>query len=251
MAIVLRFATFELDTRALELRREGVRVRLRPQPAQMLAHLARRPGVLVTRDELRAELWPAGTFVRFDQGLNSCVKQIRAVLGDNPRRPRFVETLSRRGYRFVAPVTEVPETVPASRPRLAVLPFDAIDAPVDPAQRPLIDGFIEELTTRLACFRPDQLGVIARTSVERYRHSGRPAADIGRELDVEYLVEGSVRRGGDRLRITAQLISVHDETHVWARSYEGEAANPLQWQDQMAVRIAHEIAAALQVPGPA
>ena len=99
--LALRFGPFELDVRSGELRRNGTTVRLQPQPFKVLVLLACRPGDVVTREEIQAEVWPAGTFVDFEQSLNFCVRQIRAALGDNANAPRYVETLPRRGYRWV------------------------------------------------------------------------------------------------------------------------------------------------------
>jgi DNA-binding winged helix-turn-helix (wHTH) protein len=108
-----RFGRFELDSRTRELRKDGVRVRLQDQPFAVLALMLDHPGELLTRDELRDRLWPEGTFVDFEHGLNAAVKRLRSVLGDNAERPRFVETLHRRGYRFIARVERVHGTVTA------------------------------------------------------------------------------------------------------------------------------------------
>lgn len=246
MATVLRFDGFDLDTRTLELRRDGLPLALRPQPCRLLRVLAGRPGVLVTRDELRDQLWPAGTYVRFDQGLNSCMRQVRHALGDQHDRPRFIETLPRRGYRFLLPVTESTAALAMpKRPRLAVLPFQAIDGSADPAQPFVTDGFAEELTSRLAALRPDRLGVLAWTTGRCNGHGA--SGDIARELDADYLVRGSIRRAGGRLRVMAHLISVHDKTHVWARSYEQDVRDPLLWQDEAASTIAREIVGTLRL----
>jgi TolB-like protein len=239
MGTILRFDKFDLDTRTLELRRLGALVALRPQPCRLLVCLARTPGELMTRDELRSRLWPAGTFVQFNQGLNSCMKQIRGALGDTRDRPRFIETLPRRGYRFLLPVTEVTgATTPVGRPRVAVLPFIAIDAPAD-AGAPLVTaGFTEELRSRLASLRPGHLAVIASVPAEPTH--GR--ATGGRDLDADFLVQGSIRRSGAQLRVAVQLIDLRDRQHVWARSYERAIADPLLWQDEAAVTIARDIA---------
>jgi TolB-like protein len=246
MGTVLCFDVFEFDTHALELKRDGEPVCLRPQPSRLLRCLARRPGVLLTRDELRDQLWPAGMFVRFDQGLNSCMKQVRAALGDQYEQPQFIETLPRRGYRFLMPVTEAAAVAATRRMRLAVLPFKAIDAGTD-AARPLItEGFTEELTARLAGLRPDRLGVLECPATD-HQENGRPR-EIPRELDSDYLVKGTIRRAGSRLRVTASLISVHDKTHLWVRSYERDVDDPLLWQDEAASTIAKEIVGTLRLP---
>lgn len=240
MAIVLRFDLFDLDPRTLELRRAGVPVSLRPQPARLLAYMAERPGVLVTREELRAALWPAGTFVRFDQGLNSCMKQVRGALGDRPEQPRFIETLPRRGYRFLLPVSELVAGVDGvRRPRLAVLPFEAID--VAGTAPPLVtEGFEEELIARLAALRPDRVAVLAAPAFgpeDARRDAAESAAD--------YVVTGSIRRLDGQVRVTARLIGVRDRTPVWAQSLEYPLGHPLLWQDETVATIAAEIVHAL------
>jgi TolB-like protein/DNA-binding winged helix-turn-helix (wHTH) protein/Tfp pilus assembly protein PilF len=278
----LRFGAFELELSSGELRRSGVLVHLQQQPAKVLALLARRSGELVTREEIQREVW-GETFVDFEQGLNYCVKQIRSALGDQADTPRYLETLPRRGYRFLAPVQGIsqvsppPEAAgaavvlhpesPAARPRhrtlaaglvlvvaiaalvwfrpraappptrvmLAVLPFENLSG--DPAQEFLSDGLTEELTTELARLRPERLAVIARTSANVYKKSAKPVDEIGRELGVDYLVEGSVRRDGDRLRVAAQLVRAKDQTHLWAESYDRPAADTLALQDDVARRV--------------
>ena len=246
MGTILRFDMFEFDTHALELKRNGEPIYLRPQPCRLLRCLARRPGVLLTRDELRDQLWPAGLFVRFDQGLNSCMKQVRAALGDQYERPQFIETLPRRGYRFLVPVTEVAANATFRRTRLAVLPFRAIDGGTEGAQPLITDGFAEELTARLAGLRPDRLGVLECPATD-HQERGRPG-EIPRELDPDYLVKGTIRRAGSRLCVTASLISVSDKTHLWVRSYERDVYDPLLWQDEAASTIAREIVGTLSLP---
>src|SRR4051812_2196912 len=197
---VRRFGTFEVDLRARELRKGGIRIRLQDQPFQILAMMLERPGELVTREELRQQLWPSGTFVDFEHSLNAAVKRLRAALGDDADNPRFVETLHRRGYRFVAPVeSESParrlHVVPAriaratdvANVRLVVLPFSNLGN--DPAQEYFSDGLTEEMITQISRLSPGRLGVIARTSSMRFKHSTKLASEIGRELAVDYLLE--------------------------------------------------------------
>lgn len=240
MGTILRFDTFDLDPRTLELHRMGARVPLRPQPCRLLACLVRTPGDLLMRDELRARLWPAGTFVQFNQGLNSCMKQVRAALGDTHDRPRFIETVPRRGYRFLMPVTEVAGVPTAvGRPRLAVRPFSAIDRPADSGAPILTAGFTEELISRLASLRTGHLAVLASAPAE---HAGgrAPAGHVG--LDADFLVQGSIRHSGAQLRVAVQLIDLRDRLHVWARSYDRAITDPLLWQDEAATAIARDIA---------
>src|SRR5512147_1505894 len=143
----LRFGSFELDLRARELRNGSTRLRLQEQPFEILRLMLERPGDVVTRDELRQRLWPNGTFVDFEHSLNAAIKRLRAALGDDADRPRFVETLPRRGYRFIAPLDSSSETVATTAVRLVVLPF--VNLSRDPAQDYFSDGLTEELIAQL------------------------------------------------------------------------------------------------------
>ena len=196
--------TFEVDLRARELRKGGIRIRLQDQPFEILALMLERPGEVVTRDELRQRLWPAGTFVDFEHSLNAAIKRLRAALGDDADNPRFVETLHRRGYRFIAAV-EAERGQPARnlhvvRPpagttpndtvnvRLVVLPFANLSG--DPMQEYFSDGLTEEMITQIGRLCPGRLGVIARTSSMLFKRSTKSASEIGRELGVDYLLGG-------------------------------------------------------------
>jgi TolB-like protein len=172
------------------------------------------------------------------------VKRLRAVLGDDAAQPRFVETLPRQGYRFIGAL-EGGEPRPrgssaAPRPRLVVLPFTNLTG--DPSHDFFIDGFTEELIAQLGHRCADRVGVLARTSAMLYKDVRRGAGDIGEALRADYLVEGSVRTSGDRVRITAQLIETRGETHLWAHSYDRDYRNCLTSTD----RVAAEIAVALE-----
>jgi len=272
--VVLRFGLFDLDPETCELRRDGIEVKLPPQPCDVLALLVARAGQLVTREELRQQIWGNETFVDFEHGLNSCIKQIRAALDDHPDTPRYIETRPRRGYRFIAPVTPgalsegvgarrlriavvglalallatgyfarltlTRHTVsPADKMMLAVLPFENLTG--DTQQEYMSDGLTEEMITQLGRMHPERLGVIARTSAMQYKSTHKAADQIGRELGVAYLLEGSVRRAGDRVRVSAQLIQVRDQTHVWAESYERDLRDILALQSDVAQAIAQEI----------
>ncbi|MEK7405513.1 MAG: winged helix-turn-helix domain-containing protein [Acidobacteriota bacterium] len=234
----LRFGPFELDRDTGELRRAGAPVRLQPQPARVLALLAGRAGRLVTRDDLRQEIWGRDTFVDFDVSLNYCLARIRSALEDNAEAPRYVETLPRRGYRFIAPVEAVR---PFEQPALAVLPFANLNN--DPEQDYFADGMTDALITELA-----QLGglrVISRQSVLHLKGGMRKIADIGRELNVDAVVEGSALHAGDRVRITAQLVQVEPEQHLWASSQECEMSEVLALQGRVARAVAEAVAARL------
>ncbi len=305
----LRFGPFSMDLRTLELRREGATVHLQQQPFKVLALLASHPGALVTRDEIRREVWGRDTFVDFDQSLNFCIKQIRTALGDQADTPRYVETLPRRGYRFLPAVevlagAEADQTAltapvpspriaatpgeppvlrrqgawlwvvgssavaavvlaaawlltrastpavrpPSGRVMLAVLPFENMSS--DPEQEYFSEGLTEEMITGLARLGPGRLGVIARTSSSAYKGTRKPVGQIGRELGVDYLLEGSVRRAGDRVKVTAQLIQVKDQTHLWAEAYERQVADVLSLQDELAARIVASLSAHLTAAAP-
>jgi TolB-like protein/DNA-binding winged helix-turn-helix (wHTH) protein len=277
----LRFGPFELDPSAGELRRAGTRVRLQPQPFRVLACLARQPGRVVDRETLRREIWGDDTHVDFDRGLNFAVLRIRAALGDDAETPRYVQTLPKRGYRFIAPI-EVEARAETARPArrsrrawpatagiaaallagwavvapgrgaptgeralLAVIPFENLEG----AAAELSDGLTEELITRLGRIGPDQLGVIGRRSVWRYR-APHSIEEVRRSLGVDYVVEGSVRRQGDRARVAVRLLAARDGAQLWSESIDGDPGDPLGMQHEVASRIARALARRL-LPDPA
>lgn len=288
----LRFGVFELDLRAGELRKYGIRVRLQEQPFQVLAMLVTHPGEVVSREDLRNKLWPADTFVDFDHGLNKAVNKIRDALGDSAESPRFVETVARRGYRFLADVAS-PDATPTATPApgvlpqpverrvplpwawtiaaalgvaalatliafrfhsannapaaihsLAVLPLESLSA--DASQDYFADGMTDELITDLG--QISALRVISRTSVMSYKRTRKPLPQIGRELGVDAVVEGTVLRSGDKVRITAQLIRAQNDQHLWAQSYVGDMRDTLSLQTRVARSIAGEIRISLTPP---
>jgi len=296
----LRFGTFELDLRAGELRKHGLRVRLQEQPFQILAMLLAHPGEVTTREELQKKLWPADTFVDFDHGLNKAISKIREALGDSAESPRFVETVARRGYRFLAEV-KVADTAPVHSPEpatqphpstegrerpdlvreqvmpktfarslawkvsvfaillvmaslvtwklyswkrpsplirsLAVLPLESLSS--DASQDYFADGMTDELISDLG--QISALRVISRTSVMAYKRARKPLPQIARELNVDAVVEGTVLRSGDQVRITAQLIEASSDKHLWSQSYEGELRDTLALQSKVARAIADQI----------
>jgi len=272
---VLRFGPFELDLRAAELRKHGLKTRLQQQPFRVLALLLEHPGEVVTREELRQAIWPADTFVDFHEGLDATIYKLRNTLGDSSENPRFVETLPRRGYRFIAPVEEVrPKTIRArnlltlagvltavvlgvlfglnlsgTRDRLlrrtsnrrirslAVLPLQNLSG--DPSQEYFVDGMTEALTTNLG--KIGALRVISRTSAMQYKGTRKGLPEIGRELNVDAVVEGAVLRSGERVRITAQLVEASSDRHLWAQAYERDLGDVLLLQDELAQTIAKQI----------
>src|SRR5262245_51214324 len=247
---VVRFDGYQVDLRSGELRQGEVCVRLQEQPLQILGLLLERAGDIVTRDELRARLWPDGTIVDFEHSVNAAIKRLRAALGDTAERPRYVETLHRRGYRFIATIESGPDNPVRARigrhapvddrPRLVVLPFTNLSD--DPAQEYFSDGLTEEIIAQLGQRSGRHLGVIARTSAMALRHTGRTAREIGQCLRADYLIEGSVRRERDRVRITAQLIETMGETHLWAESYDRDLVDCLAIQAEVAARVAQSLA---------
>jgi len=236
---VVAFGGFEVNVLTGELRKHGVRLALQEQPLRILAALLERPGEIVTREALCRRLWPLGTFVDFEHSLNAAVRRLRVTLGDQAGTPRFVETVPRRGYRFLAAGSgSKPAT---ARARLAVLPFLCLAPESHDA---FSEGLTEETTTQVARICP-QVGVIARTSVMRLAGARQSAAETGRLLGVDYLMEGSVRREGDHLRIVAQLIDTHDETHLWAATFDRVLGDALAVQTNVAEEIARAVADAL------
>ena len=286
----IRFAAFELDLRTGELRKHGIKIRLQDQPFQILALLLERPGEIVPREEVRKRLWPADTFVDFDVGLNTAVKRLRDVLGDSAEGSRYVETLPRRGYRFIASVERIDdlsvhsERSPEQQTRLravlrpgklwialglaaailalllslnisgfrqrflrasaatnvhsvAVLPLENLSG--DPSQDYFADGMTEALITDLG--KIGQLRVISRTSVMKYKGTKKSLQEIAGELQVDALVEGTVARSGDRVRITANLVQASPEKHLWADSFERDVRNVLDLQDDVSRAIANGI----------
>ena len=229
----VRFAAFELDFRASELRKQGIKVKLQEQPFQILQVLLQRPGEIITREELQQKIWPSDTFVDFDHGLYNAIKRLREALGDSADTPRFVETLSRRGYRFVG---KIECDAPQMR-SLAVLPLENLSR--DPEQEYFAEGLTEALITALA--KIGELRVVSRTSAMRYKGVHKPLREIARELEVDAIVEGTVLRAGRRVRITAQLIDAAKEAHLWAESYERDLRNVLALQSEVAQAIAREI----------
>lgn len=318
-----RFGVFQVDTFSGELYKHGTRMKLQEQPFQVLAVLLEHSGEVVSREELRKRLWDHDTYVDFDHSLNISINKLRDVLGDSAATPRFIETLPRRGYRFIAPVsveshgpptvplaaplpvvsrTDSPDSIPSAagsdlpvapevlarkvnqeeaeaalekRPRsdarnlvavstaivlalilgawlwreytgwrrsttgrvmLAVLPFENVTRNQD--EEYLVAGLHDEMIAQLGQLNPTRLGVIARTSVAQYANQSKPLDQIGRELHVDYILEGTVRSIEGRVRITAGLIRVSDQTQMWVETYEPQMHDILALQEDVARRVA-------------
>jgi TolB-like protein len=231
----MRFGIHELDLRSSELRKNGVRVKLEGQPIQILALLMERRGQVVTRDELRRRVWPAGTVVDFEHSINAAVKRLREALNDSADTPRFIETLPRRGYRFIY-------SADASRGGTRITSL-AVPQPENLSSdlNDFVAGVHEELITQLAQIA--SLKVIARTLVLRYTRKKKSLREIEREFGVEALLESSVRRTADRVHVTARLIDLPSGRHVWAGSYEGD----LRDRSTLVVDLSRSIANDLKI----
>jgi TolB-like protein len=230
---VVRFGAYEADLRAGELRKNGLRIRLSEQPFQVLTILLEHPGEVVAREELQKRLWPDGTFVDFEQGLNAAVKRLREVLDDSADTPHLIETVPRRGYRFVGSLGSSSGRIQS----LAVLPLENLSG--DPEQEYFAEGLTEALINTVA--KIGALRVTSRTSAMRYRKTDKNVPQIARELNVDAIVEGTVLRSGDRVRISVQLIDAHADTHLWAEGYDRDLRDVLALQSEVARAIAREI----------
>ncbi len=316
VARILHFGVFEVDLKACELRKHGLRLKLPEQPFQVLAVLLENPGEIVTRDELRNRLWQGDTFVDFDHGVNNAVMRLREVLGDSSDNPRFVETIPRRGYRFIAPViapvagssiptpsisheelenvhgpapeggprlVEAPaletpsqpasvrqkssvtrltilvpaalmvavlgagllryrpfgldKTAPVRNKSLIVLPLEDLSGDKD--QEYFADGMTDDLIANLAKIR--SLRVISRSTAMAYKGTRKPLSQIASELNVDAVVEGTVLRVGNRVRITAELVQVSTDRHLWADTYESQMGDILALQNRVSSAIVNEI----------
>lgn len=297
--LLLQFGDFSVNPRARTLHKHGVRLKLHGQPFEILLLLLARPGDVITREELQAKLWSGDTYVDFEHSLNTAIKKLRRTLGDSADEQRFIETVPRIGYRFVAPVNfvEPPASAAISAPQiiaensgganapahptrrnwalrfwpilagisivlivsgayllrsrsprrpqpsqtrlmLAVLPFENLTG--DASQDYFSDGLTEEMIAQLGQLNPQRLGVIGRASVMHYRHN-QNLQQIASDLGIQYVLEGSVRRDSQKVRITAQLIRISDQKTVWSREYDRELTSILVLQQEIAQEIADEI----------
>lgn len=210
----------------------------------LLLLLVERPQQLVSRADIVQRLWGDGVFVDVETGVNTAMRKVRQALRDPAEKPTYVETVSGKGYRFVARVEALPDPrsraadVPA-RVTVAVLPFENLSR--DPDREYLADGLTDETIAVLGQIDPEHLGVIGRTSVMSYKRTTKPVAEIGRELDAGYVVESSIRAEGARLRITSKLIRVRDQVQVWAASYDSEPSRMLAFQRELSAVIAEQV----------
>src|SRR5579863_345659 len=339
---------FELDRNSYELRRAGRALKLERIPLDILFLLVERRGQLVTREDIIARIWGKDVFLDTDSSINGAIRKIRLALKDDPDNPVFLQTVTGKGYRFIAAVTEAeapfyegggkklvasrslapaslaqegsvplatqpepgspeqrspeqrspeqrrpeqrrpeqrrpeqrppltsrprvvaalgillvvvvvaaaicgfrlrssPSAGPQSRVMLAVLPFANLSN--DPEQEYFSDGLTEETITDLGELNPERLGVIARTSAASYKHTTKTIAQIGHELGVDYVLEGSVRREGGSARVSAQLIRVSDQVHLWAHNYDRETGGLLALQNELGRAIAQQVQVKLAPP---
>ena len=272
----IRFEDFELDVRSGELRRRGELLKLQPQPSKILTLLASRRGEVVSRNDIAREVWGSETFVDFERGLNFAISQIRTVLGDDAEQPRFIETVPKRGYRFIAPLKEqspdatarVPTRRPVKLPLaigavivaliaavaffafrgkpqaaprpivLAVLPFDDLSGEPQPF---LVSGLTEEMIARVTQISPEHVKVIARTSAMQYERTKKNAREIGQELGADYVLENSIRHENGHIRITSQLVRTADQTHLWAENYDRDMRELLPLEGDVTASIAEQV----------
>jgi TolB-like protein/DNA-binding winged helix-turn-helix (wHTH) protein/Tfp pilus assembly protein PilF len=300
-SVTISFGPYRLDVRAGELRKFGSRIRLQEQPFQLLLMLLERPGEVVLREEIRSRLWPDGTTVEFDHSINAAVKRLRDAFSENAGSPCYIETLAKRGYRFIGqvesashaashapspdviqagaggieaavPIAEQEWRRPVWRPKLTIaaiaaassllllafyyhrsfqpnshlstvtvglLPFENLTGDAD--QEYFADGLTEETITVLGKVNPDRMIVIAPTSTVAYKRRTKTASQIGRELGADYLIEGSVRREGERVRVTVKLIRVRDQSGIWSENYDRFGSGVIQIQDELGSAIARQI----------
>ncbi len=257
----LVFNNFEVDLRSGELKKNGRKIRIQSLPFQLLSILIERPNEVVTREEVSRRLWPDHTFVDFDHSIGTAINKLRGALGDSAEEPRYVETLPRRGFRFIgkiersaepasgqgpAPPAEQPGKHPSPPIKLVVMPFENFSG--NAAQEYFTDGLTEEMISQLGRLNGKQLGVIARTTSMAYKNTTKNIAQIGRELAVDYVLESSVRREGDQVRITMQLIRVSDQVHVWTNHYDRKVRDSIAVQEEVAREVAQQIDVSLSRP---
>ncbi|MGH8199385.1 MAG: winged helix-turn-helix domain-containing protein [Steroidobacteraceae bacterium] len=238
----IQFGPFELDIGGYRLTRAGKPVRLERIPMDLLILVARARGQLVSREEIIQRLWGEAAYVDTENGINTAVRKIRRALGEDAESPEYIETVVGKGYRlrYAGPTNPVPaEPLEPPRIMLAVLPFENLSG--DPGQEYFSDGLTEETIARLGQMAPQTLGVIARTSTMTYKQTRKTVAQIAAELNVHYVLEGSVRRESERVRITAQLIRVQDQTHLWAQSFDRKLDSILGVHAEMAAAIANQV----------
>jgi len=244
----IRFGEFELNEQTFELRKNGVLTRIQQQPARVLAFLLNHRGTLVTREQIRLAIWGEDTFVDFEQGLNFCIRQIRLALNDQAEKPNFVETLPRLGYRFAGKIEMSGDSQAAAvapeekRLRIAVVPVEELSGKEGDY---FAAGLTEDMVSALSRIDPARLRV---TSVPRLESGEGMAAHLDRlqrELNLDYLLRGSVRRSGDTLRISAQLHDLRDRSVLWSKTYDRKASDLLAVQEEVTQHVSESLAVEL------
>jgi TolB-like protein/DNA-binding winged helix-turn-helix (wHTH) protein len=250
---VFRFGLFHFDLDTGELSRNGISLKLQPQPSKVLSFLLSRPGELVTRKEIQDRVWEAGTFVDFEQGLNWCIRRVREALDDNASTPKYVQTVARRGYRFIGESVRdggmrhvsspshwyskrsliwasmcllilaltsagfrIHNGAGASRTKISIIVVPFQNTTGDPNSEYLADSMTDEILNGLARLDPQHIKVVSRTTSMQLKDAHLCANEIGRDFRVDYLLEGSVNRFSSGIRVTAQLIRAADQEQVWA-----------------------------------
>lgn len=244
---LVRFSDYVVDLKAGELRKHGIRIKLQVQPFQVLQALLERPGQAITREELQKRIWPGDTFVDFDHGLNNAVKKLRAALGEEAENPRYIETLAKRGYRFIGALQSGSAATAGeiARDSIVVLPFLSLSG--DPENEFFADGITEEIINALAQIKG--LRVVARSSAFSFKGKTVDLRVVGERLNARTVLEGSVRRAENRLRITAQLINAADGYHFWSERYDREMKDIFDVQDEIARSIAERLKVTLEISG--
>src|SRR5260370_560726 len=238
---VVQLGEFVLDVSRYELSRAGKPVSMERIPMDLLMLLVRENGRLIGREEIIEQLWGRGFHFDSDNSINTAIRKIRHALGDDSGNPQYGETVTGRGYLFKGRTISAPAQTEAERSRimLAVLPFENLSG--DPAQEYLSDGMCEETIMRLGRMSPHRLGVIARTSSMTYKQTNKSVAQIGQELGVDYVLEGSLRREAEHVRITAQLIRVRAQIHLWAENYDRQLPGILDIHGEIGAAIAAQV----------
>jgi DNA-binding winged helix-turn-helix (wHTH) protein/TolB-like protein len=275
-----RFGLFEFDTATLELRREGTIVRLQSQPAKVLCCLIKKPGEVISRENLRQTVWGNDTFVDFERGLNFCVGQIRSTLDDDSVTPRYIRTIPKRGYQFIAPVEPVgessermaPVSMKSRNPATAAAVFSAVAILVvmaagagyrlrswaAPKRRPIVavvrfdnetsdpgltrfsDGLTDSVVEQLTSWSHGQYDVIGNAHILRLPRDQRDLIAVSSSLHAEYVVLGQVQTSGAQTRILAHLIRLPDQTHLWVARLDRPLADPLGVESEAAQKIVAE-----------
>jgi TolB-like protein/Tfp pilus assembly protein PilF len=230
----VRFGNFEVDLEAGELKRNGLGVRIQDQPFQILATLLARPGQVITREELRQKIWPDHTFVDFQRGINKAINRLRDALGDCPEAPLYIQTLARRGYRFIASVERQIRS-------MAVLPLENLSG--DAGQDYWADGVTDQLISQ--CAKISGLRTISRTSVMRFKNTRAPLPEITQQLKVDAVLEGSVYVYAQRIRVSVRLIDCGVDRPLWTETYDRALEDASDISEQIAQGVAHHIQARL------